>query len=187
MTDDMVQGSGRWLIVRNNNINPIHFRHPKHDAADVEHLTLGGFEAKSIQELWLDVPWFMDKVRSESNPDGRIDLYRSDDPPDNRFTVNSVAERLVQERGFTRNAALTVYQICASDPLPDELDQYIELAPSREGRQISDTYIAPRWDLVQQHLPFLEAVLEVETEWRKRQDLMDRLNKRIESIGELRR
>lgn len=178
----MTEEKGKWLIAENPSIEPIGFRHPDHEVGDRDHLHLGSFEAQIVDPMWLEVPWFAKNVDSE-----RINVRWSDDAPENEFTVQNVLEGLVA-KGFDRTAALTIYQICAFDgkDLPDHLDQYIELAPSGEGRKISATYIGQRWDLIEQHLPFLEAVLDLERQWRKRRPLIRRLNARIKEIKDMR-
>lgn len=175
------KAQGRWLIASNVSPGPICFRNPDRDADDDEHLSLSGFESKIIDEMWLDIPWFVKEVES-----GRIVTYRADVMPDNRHTAQATVERLV-ESGMTRNAAMTIWQMCAADPLPPELDQYIDLAPTADNKQqFGATYINVRWDLVDQHLPFLRAFLEEEQAWRNRPDIVARVQSRIEEIESLR-
>ena len=174
-----VEGEGRWLIVKNNEISPISVPHPDRDARDNEHLSLGSFEEKQIPEEWLESPVLLKDVER-----GRLSLLRSDSLPDNSFAVDTVVSNLTQ-KGWAPHAAISAWQICACDPIPPELDYLIEVEPSAESRVAhGPTAISNRWDLVREHLPWLREILDLERRWRKRRKLIRRLNKRI---GELER
>ncbi|MFA5637248.1 MAG: hypothetical protein WC977_15230 [Anaerovoracaceae bacterium] len=180
MTDLQDVKEGRWLVASNTSMGAINFRHPEKDAADVDHLRLGSFESKVIDPLWLNVPWFVDAMQ-----DGRVVVVRSDELPDNTISASAVVEDMIT-RGWDRNAALTAYHICGCDPIPPELDQYIDLEPSqRSRRRMGPTYINQRWDLLKQHLPFLRELLALEQRWRNRRGVVRRLEKRIKELEDV--
>jgi len=155
------------------------FPNPDRDARDSDDLDLAGFEEKVIDSLWLDVPHFVRAVDS-----GRVSVYRSDTLPRSDFLVATVVSELTA-RGWSNNAALTIYNICASEPIPPEFDQFIDLAPSRDSKTQNGpdtTIIGPRWDLLRQHLPFLREILALELKWRKRPAIVKRLRARIREL-----
>ena len=175
-------GDGRWLIVENSNIEPISVPHPDRDAKDEEHITLSGFEKATIGDEWLNHPPFVRQVDS-----GRLTVYRSDDLPDNSFTVGQVVEQL-KKRDWDSNAAVTIYQICASQPVPDNLSQLIDLEPATDSRvRHGPSFITNNWDLVRQHLPWLREIRDLEKRWRKRGRFIHRLNERIKELEEMAR
>lgn len=173
-------GEGRWLIVRNEEINPISVPHPDRDARDSEHLNLGGWEEKVITDEWLNSPVFLGDVER-----GRLSLRRSDDLPTNEFAVASVVSSLT-EKGMSPVPAVTVWQMCAAQPIPPELDYLIELEPSADSKQQhGSTFITTRWDLVNDHLPWLREIRDLESRWRKRGRILGRLNSRIRELEAL--
>lgn len=177
----MTEGKkGKWLVATNTQVGAISFKHPDPEASDEAHLRLAGFESKVVDLLWLEVPHFVGAVESK-----RVTVDWTDKLPSNDFVQGKVVEQLVAD-GFTNNAAATIYQICSfdGDELPEHLDQYIDLAPGRDGRRIGRTYIGPRWDLVEDHLPFLQGVLALEQRWRNRPGLVRRIENRIVEIRE---
>ena len=177
-----VEGEGRWLIVRNNEIKPISVPHPDRDARDNEHLSLGGFEEQQIPEEWLDSPVLLRDVER-----GRLSLRRSDSLPDNQFTVDVVVSDLTQ-KGWEPHAAVSVWQICACNPIPEELDYLIEVEPTSESKAAhGPTALSNRWDLVREHLPWLREILALERRWRKRRKLIRRLNARIDQLERMSR
>ncbi|NIQ88597.1 MAG: hypothetical protein GWN93_05775 [Deltaproteobacteria bacterium] len=182
MTSVKIKGEGRWLIVRNASVEPISVPHPDRDAKDSEHLSLSGWEEQVIGEEWLESPVFIGDVGR-----GRLELRYSDDVPSNEFRVDNVVDELTA-KGFSQNAALTAWQICAAVPIPPELDYMIEMEPSEEAkRQHGPTFITNRWDLVRDQLPWLRAIHDLESRWRKRGRILGRLNNRIEQLEEMSR
>jgi hypothetical protein len=183
MTDKTtIEGEGRWLIVRNESIEPISVPHPSRDAKDSEHLNLGGFEEELLSDEWLDSPTLMRDVER-----GRLSLRRSDTVPSNEFAVGRIVDSLMS-KGWQAHAAITVWQICASQPIPPEYDYLIELEPTTDSKAArGPTSITPRWDLIQEHLPWLKEILSLERRWRKRSRFIGRLNARIEQLERMSR
>lgn len=181
-TDDLDLGEGRWLIVENTSIESISVPHPDREADEREHIALTGFEKDTIGEEWFDHPPF---VRAWE--DGRLNVYRSDELPDNSLTVGRVVADLTQ-RNWGPGAAVTVFQICGSDPVPDELSQFIELEPTTDSRvRHGPSFMTNNWDLVRNHLPWLREILVLERRWRNRPRLIARLDTRIEQLEEMAR
>jgi len=175
-----VKGDGRWLIVRNDSIEPISVPHPDRDARDNDHISLSGFEETNIGEEWLDSPTLIRDVER-----GRLSLYRSDTLPSNEFSIDRIVSELTV-KGWPPHAAVSIWQICAQQPIPDELDYLIGLEPTADSKaQHGPTFINNRWDLIRNHLPWIREVLELERRWRKRGRIIGRLNTRITELEAL--
>lgn len=179
---DALEGEGRWLIVKNEQIEPISVPHPDRDARDNEHLDLSGFEEQILDEVWLSSPVLMRDVER-----GRLSLRRSDHTPQNEFTMPRIVSELTG-RGWQPHAAVTIWQMCASDPIPPQLDYLIELEPSTESKSVhGPTSITDRWDLIANHLPWLREVRDLEARWRNRRPIIRRLDSRIEELERMAR
>ena len=176
----VVEGEGRWLIVSNTTIEPISVPHPDRDAKDNDHLSLSGFEETNIGEEWLESPTLIRDVER-----GRLSLSRSDTLPTNEFSIGKIVSELTA-KGWAPHAAVSAWQICAQQPIPEELDHLIDLEPSVDSKaQHGPTFINARWDLLRNQLPWLREILELERRWRKRGRIIGRLNARIAELEAL--
>lgn len=179
---EALEDEGRWLIVKNEQIEPISVPHPDRDAKDTEHLNLSGFEEKVLDREWLSSHVLMRDVQR-----GRLSLRWSDDVPSNEFIMPRIVSELTG-RGWQPHAAITIWQMCASDPIPPQLDYLIELEPTTESKSVhGQTSITDRWDLIAQHLPWLREVRDLEERWRNRRPIKRRLNARIEELEKMAR
>lgn len=183
MTDTLtVKGEGRWLIVKNEEIEPICVPHPSRDALDKEHLSLVGFEEQLLGEEWLQSP-----VLARDVERGRLSLRRSDTLPDNEFAIDKIVSDLTG-KGWEPHAAITIWQICACDPIPEELDYLIEMEPTPDSKaRYGPTSVANRWDLFREHLPWLREMLALELRWRTRRKIVQRLTARIKELERMSR
>lgn len=161
---------GRFLIVENTTCESISFRNPDSRQNGQADLTVPGYTAQVVNEMWMDVAWFIRAIN-----DGLIVTYRGDELPKNRdltvtgsYDLSGNKQLDAQALGIVNNAEYGQKQ-----------KDLIRVNPKGQGDMVDKDW------LKESGSKFLHNIIEREKRFRCRKDLIEDCQKRLLEIQSL--
>ncbi len=170
-----IPGEGDFVLVSNTSPNTLIVRSLKPDHDD---LVLPMEQEIPVDyDYWRTVPHFARDVKA-----GKIALRRSEDVPgDQAHHLNADYEK--QLTPDLKQLALLVCSVDLDDQLLSALrlpDLLGETGLPKKGVKATKAYLKGT------HMPFLQAIRELETRWKKRKEVLAEINRNIKKIEAMR-